>query len=101
MKSIRFTLPLILISLCAVSIAQSAGTVSDTQKSFDQLKTLAGTWQASVTTDPPMKDMGDGAVAQVSLRVTSLGNALVHELSVSGRSDHPVTMFYWTATACC
>ena len=45
MKSIRFTLPLILISLCAVAVAQSAGTVSETQKSFDQLKTLAGTWQ--------------------------------------------------------
>ena len=100
MKSIRFTLPLILISLCAVSIAQSAGTVSDTQKSFDQLKTLAGTWQASVTTDPPMKDMGDGAVAQVSLRVTSRGNALVHEMYEPGKAndpthyDHPVTMLY-------
>jgi len=100
MKSIRFTLPLILISLCAVSVAQSAGTVSDPQKSFDQLKTLAGTWQASVTTDPPMKDMGDGAIAQVSLRVTSRGNALVHEMYEPGKSDdpkhydHPVTMLY-------
>ncbi len=100
MKSIRFTLPLILISLCAVSVGQSAGTVSDTQKSFDQLKTLAGTWQASVTTDPPMKDMGDGAVAQVSLRVTSRGNALVHEMYEPGKAndpthyDHPVTMLY-------
>jgi hypothetical protein len=100
MKSIRFTLPLILISLCAVSVAQSAGTVSDTQKSFDQLKTLAGTWQASVTTDPPMKEMGDGAVAQVSLRVTSRGNALVHEMYEPGKAndpthyDHPVTMLY-------
>ena len=100
MKSIRFTLPLILISLCTVAVAQSAGTVSDTQRSFDQLKTLAGTWQASVTTDPPMKDMGDGAVAQVSLRVTSRGNALVHEMYEPGKAndpthyDHPVTMLY-------
>src|SRR5580765_1021514 len=100
MKSIRFTLPLILISLCAVSIAQSAGTVSDTQKSFDQLKTLAGTWQASVTTDPPMKDMGDGAVAPVSLRVPSRGNGLVDEMDEPGKAndpthyDHPVTMLY-------
>jgi hypothetical protein len=73
---------------------------SEAQKSFDTLKTLAGTWQASVTTDPPVPEMGNGAVAQVSLRVTSRGNALVHEMYEPGkvndpaRYDHPVTMFY-------
>jgi hypothetical protein len=47
-----------------------------------------------------MKDMGDGAVAQVSLRVTSRGNALVHEMYEPGKAndpthyDHPVTMLY-------
>ena len=99
MKFLGLSLSLILISLCAVSTAQSAGTVSDTQKSFDRLKTLAGSWQATVTTDPPMKDMGDGSVAQVSLRVTSRGNALVHEMYGPGKADdpthdHPVTMLY-------
>jgi hypothetical protein len=73
---------------------------SEAQKSFDTLKTLAGTWQASVTTDPPVPEMGNGAMAQVSLRVTSRGNALVHEMYEAGklndptRYDHPVTMFY-------
>ena len=44
--------------------------------------------------------MGDGALAQVSLRVTSRGNALVHEMKQAGtpddptRYDHPVTMLY-------
>jgi hypothetical protein len=73
---------------------------SEAQKSFDQLKTLAGTWQASVTTDPPVPEMGNGAMAQVSLRVTSRGNALVHEMYEAGKAndptryDHPVTMLY-------
>ncbi|SRR6266571_4770096 len=73
---------------------------SEAQKSFDTLKTLAGTWQASVTTDPPVSEMGNGAMVQVSLRVASRGNSLVHEMSEAGkpndptRDDHPVTMLY-------
>jgi hypothetical protein len=44
--------------------------------------------------------MGDGKMGDVSLRVTSRGNALVHEMGESGKQDdptkydHPVTMFY-------
>jgi len=109
MKSLRYAVPAILLSvllpLSASAIAQSDAKESevkksDAQKSFDQLKTLAGNWQASVTTDPPMKEMGDGAIAKVSLRVTSRGNALVHEMSEAAagddptRYDHPVTMLY-------
>ena len=73
---------------------------SDAQKSFDTLKTLAGTWQGAVTVDPPMKDMGNGSFTQVSMRVTSRGNAIVHEMKDAGkpddpaRYDHPVTMLY-------
>lgn len=103
MKSLRFTLLAILASLTTVAFAQSvAPTVAptDSQKSFTQLKTLAGTWQASVTLDPPQHEMGNGPMMQVSLRVTSRGNALVHEMYEAGKPDdpahydHPVTMFY-------
>jgi hypothetical protein len=107
MKSQRLLLPAVLLSALlsvsagafAQSDAQKPAPKSDAQKSFDQLKTLAGTWQASVTTDPPMKDMGEGAITKVSLRVTSRGNALVHEMNEGAgddptRYDHPVTMLY-------
>jgi hypothetical protein len=107
MKSLRFMLSVVLMSLSTVVFAQSVAqsvaqsdAQSDAQKSFDKLKTLAGTWQASITTDPPVPEMGNGLVGQVSLRVTSRGNALVHEMSQAGKPedpakyDHPVTMFY-------
>ena len=99
MKSLRFMLSIVLLSLSTVAFAQSVAP-TDAQKSFDKLKTLAGTWQASVTTDPPQHEMGDGAKMQVLLRVTSRGNALVHEMGELGTQDdpthydHPVTMFY-------
>jgi hypothetical protein len=66
---------------------------SDAQKAFDQLKTLAGSWAGQLTTFPKEPSV-DGKFAQFSLRVMSRGNAMVHELSVSGISDHPLTMFY-------
>jgi hypothetical protein len=74
--------------------------IGDVQKSFDQMKSLAGTWDAQITTIPPVAESGDGAVAQISMRVTSRGNALVHEMKQAGtpddpaKYDHPVTMIY-------
>jgi hypothetical protein len=110
MKSLRTLLSLVLLSISTIAFAQadahkhaaaqSDAPKSDAQKSFDQLKTLAGSWQASVTTDPPMKDMGNGEKTEVLLRVTSRGNALVHEMGElkskddPTKYDHPVTMFY-------
>ena len=47
MKSLRFMLSVVLMSLSTVAFAQS-----DAQKSFDQLKTLAGSWEGHVTTVP-------------------------------------------------
>ncbi len=44
--------------------------------------------------------MGDMSVVDISLRITSRGNAMVHEMKAAGtaddptRYDHPVTMFY-------
>ena len=48
MKSLRFVLSVVLLSLSTVAFAQS-----DAQKSFDKLKTLAGSWEGQVTTVPP------------------------------------------------
>ena len=50
MKSLRSMLSLALIALSTVAFAQS-----DAQKSFDQLKTLAGSWEGQVAgTGPPL-----------------------------------------------
>ena len=109
MKSLRILLSVALLSLSATAFAQadahkhaaqSDAPKSDAQKSFDQLKTLAGTWHATITTDPPVKEMGNGAIGDVTLRVTSRGNAMVHEMTDPTKADdptkydHPVTMFY-------
>ena len=78
MKSLRFMLSVVLMSLSTVAFAQS-----DAQKSFDKLKTLAGSWEGTF----------EGKPMQVSLRVTSTGNALMHEMTQGGPDD-PITMFY-------
>jgi hypothetical protein len=90
----------IALSVLFVLVAATAFAQSDAQTSFDKLKTLAGSWEAHVTTIPPLPDMGDGAQALVTMRVTSRGNALVHEMKGAGtpddatKYDHPVTMLY-------
>ncbi len=96
--TIRFMLLTSLASLSTLAVAQSKVETAPAQKSgaeesFDRLKTLAGSWVGQLTTFPPVPPMV-GKLAQFSLRVTSRGNAFVHELSVSGIPDHPVTMFY-------
>jgi hypothetical protein len=100
MKSLRFVLSVVLTLVATVALAQSdphksidKPALSDAQKAFEKLKTVAGSWVGQLTTFPPEPSV-EGKFAQFSLRVTSLGNAVVHELSVSGRPDHPVTMFY-------
>jgi hypothetical protein len=103
MKTHRFTLPIILLSLGAVAFARSGATpiASDAQKSFDTMKSLAGTWEGSVKLDPPDPQMSDGKTpVDVSMRITSRGNALVHEMQEAGKPvdptkyDHPVSMLY-------
>ena len=95
MKSLRRMLSVVLISLSTAAFAQS-----DAQHSFTALKALAGTWEGRVTTVPKMEGMGDMANVQITLRVTSRGNAIVHEMKAAGtaddptRYDHPVTMLY-------
>jgi hypothetical protein len=94
MKSLRLIPSLIvLLSICAVAFAHTDGPKSDAQKSFDSLKTLAGSWEGHVTTVPPQPDV-EGKAAHLSLRVTSMGNAMVHEMTGDGRPDDPITMLY-------
>ena len=79
--------------------SDAAQKSSDAQRAFDQLKSLAGTWRASVKATPPDPHI-DGAAPEITLRVTSRGNALVHEMQEAGKPldptkyDHPVTMLY-------
>jgi len=97
MRSVR-VIWLVMVALCGIASAQSDG-----QKSFDKMKTLAGDWEGSVTMNPPMEGMGGGDKVHVSLRITSRGNAIVHEMQEAGKPldpakyDHPVTMFYMDA----
>jgi hypothetical protein len=104
MKSLRsVSAAAVLISLSIAAFAQSdtqkAVAQSDAQKSFDKLKTLAGTWQGSAKADPPQPDW-DNSPVQVTMRITSRGNALVHEMQDPKtpddptKYDHPVTMVY-------
>jgi len=85
-KLLRLTLFLVSILLSTATLAQTQA-----QKSFDQLKTLAGSW----------KGQGPEGPIRVLLRVTSGGGALLHEMTPDGRSedptngeDDPITMLY-------
>ena len=73
--------------------ASEQTSISDTQAAFDKLKTLEGSWVGTITTTPTEPSV-NGMLVQVSMRVTSRGNAIAHELSLTGLPDHPLTMFY-------
>jgi hypothetical protein len=109
MKILRFIAPFALLSLSSVAVAQSdahkmdaakaAAPKSGAQVSFDTMKSLAGEWEGLVSV-PEVPEMSGGKPFHVSMRVTSRGNALVHELQEAGtvldatKYDHPVTMLY-------
>jgi hypothetical protein len=104
-KALRLMLSIALMSLGSAALAQSSApsaSVSDAQKSFTELKSLAGDWEGAVTVDPPQPQMS-GTTMRITMRVTSRGNALVHEMQEAGtpldptRYDHPVTMIYLDA----
>jgi hypothetical protein len=88
---------LIILLICFVAMAAVAlpqqmqmpmptafGPQSDAQKAFEKMKTLAGSWEGSIM----------GMSTQITIRVTSSGNALLHEATGPGRPDNPITMFY-------
>jgi hypothetical protein len=78
----------VLTLLPAMTFAQSGA-----QKSFDQLKALSGFWEGTITTTPLTPEV-QGKPIQVSLRTTSMDNALMHEVKIAGRQDDPITMLY-------
>ena len=106
MRSLRrmmFAAVLLLLSSAAFAQSEAqkssvAPVPSQAQKSFTTMKTLAGEWEGPVNV-PEAPEMS-GAKLHVSMRVTSRGNALVHELQEAGtpldptKYDHPVTMVY-------
>jgi hypothetical protein len=87
-------LPVLLICLFALighgtSVAQMSHPTavlpqSDAQKVFEIMKTMAGSWEGSIV----------GMSTQITIRVTSSGNAILHEATGLGRPDNPITMFY-------
>lgn len=78
MKSLRA-----IFAVFVVLAATSAFAQSDAQKSFDQLKTLAGTWEGQAS---------DGKTVQVIFRETSAGSALLSE--ITGHEENMITMFH-------
>lgn len=105
----RTFLPLIVATLFAPQLsaqshdhpaatADSAST-AEAQKAFSLIKTLSGGWQGQLV-EPKTKL---NVTMDVTLRVTSRGNSVVHEMK-SGeatdnpvKNDHPVTMMYLDA----
>ena len=77
MKSIRIALSLFL--LAAAAFAQTAA-----QKSFDQLKSLTGSWEGTTS---------EGTSVTVSFRNTAGGSALLSEIQGMGHEDM-ITMFH-------
>jgi hypothetical protein len=82
MKSLRFTLSLCLLLAATVALAQT-----DAQKSFDHLKTLAGSWEGKNHEGKPLR---------VVFRDTAGGSALVSEIEGEGHEGHEdmVSMFH-------
>src|SRR5688572_20882244 len=90
MNTYRLLLPAALVLLPTVAFGQSSIRPADVtahaaphsnpqaaaaaESWFDRLKTLAGTWQGTVTTDPAIPEM-TGEVVTITMKVTSSGNA--------------------------
>jgi len=78
MKPLRVLISLVLMALSTAALAQS-----DAQKAFDQLKNLAGTWEATF----------EGKPMHATLRVTSMGSAIIHEMKGDSPED-PISMIH-------
>jgi hypothetical protein len=109
MKSTRVLLSIILLLVAGAALAQSDAhkhptetpkVQTEAQKSFAALKTLAGYWEGKIKLDTNDFGKPGDDTMKVSMRVTSRGNALVHEMGEMKpgedptKVDHPITMFY-------
>ena len=102
MKSLPFTLAAVSMSLVAFLPTEArpqdphAGmqkpAPTETQKAFDKLKTLEGSWEGHLSTVPPVPAEVQGKGAKVAFRVTSRGHTLMHDLKLEGMPDNPITM---------
>ena len=82
MKPVRIAR--IVLSLVCLMTATAALAQTAQQKSFDQLKSLAGNWEGKNSLGEPL---------QVSFKVTSGGSAVMSEIAGHG-SDNMITMFH-------
>jgi hypothetical protein len=66
--------------------APNKAVLSEAQKVFDQMKSLAGTWQGTVLNIP----------ISVTIRLASSGTAILYEANTDGGRppNHEITMFY-------
>ena len=78
MKSLRIALPLLLSFAATAALAQTSP-----QKSFDQLKSLAGSWEG--------KDL-KGRPLRVSFRDTARGSTLMSEIQKKGSDGVMISM---------
>jgi hypothetical protein len=95
MKFFRIALSIGLISLSSLAFAQSTATpiaLTEAQKSYDIMKSLAGTWLGTVKTDPSQLEF-DGNTIQTTIHVTSSGNAVVHEMKGTGTTLGDISIF--------
>jgi hypothetical protein len=76
MKTRRIAVAVMLVLTVPLTFA-----VSDAQKSFDQLKSLSGSWEGKASSGKPV---------HVAFRVTSMGSALMSEIK---GEDDMITMF--------
>ena len=71
------------LALCTIFAATAALGQSSAQKSFDQLKSLEGTWEGKNSTNEPL---------QISFKATSNGSAVMSE--IVGHGEDMISMIH-------
>src|SRR5581483_667007 len=90
----RTSVPVLVFALLS-TFSTTTVAQSPAQNTFDRMKTLAGEGQGSVTTTPAeISQNMQGSTLHITLRTTSSGNAILHEMNSPGMKDDPITMLY-------